>query len=225
MTRLLPLLQLKRALLLRALGYRYTDETIDVSPRQPSSTSAPDTTDLASLKRTIDACHLCELSKTRTRAVTGRGSDSPVIMFVGEYPGLAEDSSGEAFSGRSGQMLRQMIENVLFLHVNECYITYLIKCTPSQQHRKLGTYTEMCAPYLEQEIALLSPRIIVSLGSGAFDRLTGNTRPLEEVRQTLGHYGDIPVVATYAPTYLLKNPGKKRDAMQDLLFIKSLLKR
>jgi len=221
----LALLYLKRTLLLKAIGYNYLD-TIDLKKTAIASLATDClANDIESLAKQIEKCHLCELSKVRTHAVAGKGNFYPIITFIGEYPGLAEDSNGEPFSGRSGQMLDNMIRHVLHLDPSDCYFTYLIKCLPSTHLDEIGKYADICSAFLEKELAVLQPKLIVSLGTAAFDRLTGTIRPIEELRRHLHHYKNIPLAVTYSPTFLLKNPGKKPEAMEDLLFIKSILKR
>ncbi len=216
---------LKNALLLKelyirkALGYRYTDVT-------PFQESEPDLTlpnDLDALKKQALQCHLCELSKGRTHVVFGEGNSQADVMFIGEAPGASEDRMGKPFVGRSGELLTKMIENVLQIQRSSVYIANIVKCRPPNNRTPSPTEAHTCLPFLQKQIALVSPKIVVTLGATAYHYLTGDETPIGKIRGTLITTPAYQLVPTYHPSFLLRNPGAKKEAFEDLKRIKRLM--
>jgi DNA polymerase len=178
---------------------------------------------LKELENMVLNCHLCNLSKSRNKVVFGEGNPSSKIMFIGEAPGREEDLQGKPFVGRSGELLTKMIENVLDIKREEVYITNVVKCRPSQNRDPEIEEVESCKPYLLKQIEIINPKIIVTIGRIAFRYLLNNETPITKARGNLYDFKGIKVIPTFHPSYLLRNPSKKKEAFIDLKFIKEFL--
>jgi len=218
MKRLYNALLLKQLYQLKELGYDYTDIT-------PSNLDEPFElpNDLEELKKIVSNCHLCDLSKSRTKVVFGEGNPQAKLMFVGEGPGATEDSTGRPFVGKAGMLLTKMIENVLNIKRQECYIANIVKCRPPKNRVPTPAEAMSCIPYLQKQIEIINPKIIVTLGSTAYRYLTDDTTPISRVRGTIIDRGSFKIIPTFHPSYLLRNPSAKRLAYEDMLKVKSLL--
>jgi uracil-DNA glycosylase family 4 len=179
--------------------------------------------DLKDLENMVLNCHLCNLSKSRNNVVFGEGNPTTKIMFIGEAPGREEDIQGKPFVGRSGEILTKMIENVLNIKREEVYITNIVKCRPPQNRDPKIEEIESCKPYLLKQIEIINPKIIVTLGRIAFKYLLNNETPITKARGNLYDFMGIKVIPTFHPSYLLRNPSKKKEALIDLKFIKEFL--
>ena len=191
----------------------FSDKNIDI--KMPK--------DLVQLKEIVLNCSLCNLSKTRTNVVFGEGNPNSKIMFIGEAPGREEDIQGRPFVGRSGEMLTKMIENVLFLKRDEVYISNIVKCRPPQNRDPQIEEVESCKGYLLKQIEIINPKIIVTLGRIAFKYLLNDETPITKARGKIYNFKGIKVIPTFHPSYLLRNPSKKKEALRDLQFIKEFL--
>jgi DNA polymerase len=212
-------LLLKQLYQLKQLGYKYTSVT-------PYQEDEPDLTlpnTLENLKKQALGCHLCTLSKSREKVVFGEGNPQAKVMIVGDSPGSADDSSGKIFTGRTGDILTKMIENVLMLKREDVYLTNLLKCKALDAHTPSSAHTHTCYPYLLKEIELVKPQIIITLGTLAYEYLTEDNTPLEQIRGTLYNKNGYTLIPTYHPSYLLRNPSAKKDVFEDLLKVKGLL--
>jgi len=178
---------------------------------------------LQELNRVVLNCNLCNLSKTRKNVVFGEGNPKAKIMFIGEAPGREEDIQGKVFIGRSGDILTKMIENVLNLKREDVYITNILKCHPPQNRNPEFSEVESCKAYFLKQIEIVNPEIIVTLGSIAFKYLLNDDTPISKIRGKMFKFKGIKVIPTFHPSYLLRNPIKKRDTMADLKFIKEFL--
>ena len=179
--------------------------------------------DINSLHSQISQCHLCDLSKTRQRVLSGYGNPNAKVMFIDAYPSMIEDESGDSFSGHVGVSLKKMITNVLNLHVEDIYLTHAIKCRPSSYHKILDSELSSCKPYLLKQIELINPDIIISLGELAYTNLVKDASSFEKVRGQKIPFEKRTLVPIYHPSYLLKNPSMKKQTLSDLQFIKGLL--
>ncbi|NPA30020.1 MAG: uracil-DNA glycosylase [Epsilonproteobacteria bacterium] len=218
MNRLYNALQLKRLYQLKQMGFAYTPL---VQPKQATTTTLPDSLD--ALREMVKQCQLCALSKTRTKAVFGEGNPHTPLMFVGEGPGASEDLSGRPFVGRAGELLTRMIENVLEIPRSEIYIANIVKCRPPNNRVPTPEEAHTCLPYLQKQIALIRPRIIVALGATAYHYLTGDKKGITKVRGRLIEMDGYKLLPTYHPSYLLRNPSAKKEAYHDMLLVKELL--
>lgn len=212
-------LLLKQLIQLKQLGYKYTSVTPYKEEEQ--DLTLPNT--LESLKKQAMECHLCELSKSRQKAVFGEGNPQADILFVGEGPGASEDSSGKPFVGRSGELLTKMIENVLQLSRDDVYITNVVKCRPPNNAMPTPVQAHTCQPYLMKQIELIKPKLIITLGATAYHYLTGDETEISKIRGTLWKENNYTVIPTYHPSYLLRNPSAKKEVFEDLLKVKALM--
>ena len=192
-----------------------------IALEKAQSLDLPD--DLEKLRDIVLSCHLCDLAKTRKNVVFGEGNPKAKLMFIGEGPGATEDETGRPFVGRAGQLLTKMIENVLEIPRSEVYIANIVKCRPPGNRVPTPQEAQTCIPYLMKQIEIVDPKILVALGSTSYRWLTGDNTPISKVRgETLSFQGRI-LIPTFHPSFLLRNPSKKREVYQDLLKIKELL--
>ncbi len=214
------LLQLKRLYQLKNMGYNYTD-MINIDTDQPESPTLSSNMD--ELRKTVLQCHFCQLSKTRNNVVFGEGSEDAKVVFVGEGPGATEDATGRPFVGRAGALLTKMIENVLEIKRREVFIANVVKCRPP--NNRVPTFDEVmkCKPYLDKQLEIIAPRLVVALGATAFTHLTGEKSSISKVRGELFEMKNYKLIPTFHPSYLLRNPSAKKEAYADLLKIKSFL--
>ncbi|MHB1566287.1 MAG: uracil-DNA glycosylase [Acidiferrobacter sp.] len=182
------------------------------SRRTPPSTASPA---WAALATTVAGCTRCALHHTRTQTVFGSGDPQARWLFIGEAPGADEDRQGEPFVGRAGQLLNAML-SALGLTREQVFIANVLKCRPPHNRDPAPAEVSQCRPYLDQQIALIAPRVIVALGKVAAQSLLGTDQPLHQLRGTRAAYGGIPVVVTYHPAYLLRTPADKAKAWADL---------
>lgn len=199
----------------KQLGFNYT--TIDL---ESSSASCELSTDIKELSSAIKHCHLCALSKSRRYALGAFGCGSSKIMIVIDSPNASEDEIGAYYHGKSGVLLKNMVEKGLKLSTDEIYLTSIIKCfTPNQSIR--SNYLPFCKPYILAEIKALKPKVILSLGQTAFEGLTGFKEPILQARgkrHQISIDGEkFVVIPSFAPSYLELNPQKKHDTMRDLM--------
>ncbi len=212
-------LLLKHLYQLKELGYRYTSLT-PFREEEPDI-SLPDT--LEKLEKQAKACHLCELSKSRTKVVFGEGNPHAQVMFIGEGPRVSEDSTGRPFVGKSGEMLTKMIENVLLIPRSETYIANIVKCRPPNNRVPTPTEALTCQSFLNKQIALIQPKIIITLGGTAYHYLTGDETGITKIRGTIHHQHGYTLIPTYHPSYLLRNPSVKKEVFEDLKKVKALM--
>ena len=180
---------------------------------RPSSSSGPDT--LESLAAEIAACQLCALAPTRLHTVPGQGRLRPDIMFIGEGPGADEDEQGLAFVGRAGQLLTKMITAMGYTR-EEVFIGNIVKCRPPGNRVPTPEEMEGCLPYLKRQIAVIQPKLIVCLGATAARGLVQEALPIGKARGQWRQFEGIPVMLTFHPAYLLRDPRKKTETWADL---------
>ncbi len=178
------------------------------------------------LRACVADCTRCALSATRTQTVFGVGSTSAKWLIVGEAPGAEEDRRGEPFVGRAGRLLDGMLRSLGMLR-ESVYIANVLKCRPPGNRDPAPQEMQQCIGYLERQIALLEPKIILAVGRISAQRMTGQTLPVARLRQREFQYGasQVPLVVTYHPAYLLRTPGDKRKAWDDLKFARSVFER
>jgi len=213
-------LLLKQLYQLKNLGYRYTSEK-PFSYDHKHSVQLSD--NLQELKKQAQNCHLCSLSKSRTKSVFGEGNKRADILFVGDMPMAQEDQEGRIFLGRGGEMLTLMIEKVLGVSRQEVYITNLLKCHPLHTQSPKPTTLHTCKSYLFKEISIIKPKIVVTLGEMAYHYLTNDTTPLAQIRGREIKQVSYTLIPTYHPNFLLKNPSFKKEVLSDLKKIREFL--
>ena len=170
------------------------------------------------LREQVARCTLCGLCKQRKQAVFGVGSETAPWLFVGEGPGVEEDQQGEPFVGQAGKLLDSMMAAIQLKRGGEVYIANVVKCRPPGNRTPTTEEAAACAPYLDRQIDLICPKLIVGLGKTAATRLLGEERSLASQRGKLHSYRGIPLIITYHPAYLLRNPSDKSKAWEDLVF-------
>jgi uracil-DNA glycosylase len=182
--------------------------------------------DWAELKTRVAACTRCALCKTRTQTVFGVGNQQAQWLIVGEAPGAEEDRQGEPFVGRAGQLLNSMLR-AIGLAREQVYIANVLKCRPPNNRDPLASETGECLPYLEQQIALIKPKIMLAVGRIASQNLLRTEVTLGRLRQQVHRFGlsQVPLVVTYHPAYLLRTPADKRKAWEDLKFAREVCAR
>lgn len=182
---------------------------------------------LAALREAALACTKCpHLVRSRTQVVFGVGNPSAELLFVGEAPGADEDEQGEPFVGKAGQLLTKIIQAMGFSR-NDVYIANVLKCRPDMPAGAPGNRKpkpeemQTCLPWLEKQISLIQPRVMVALGATAIEGLLGNTEPVGRLRGRWLDFRGIPVMTTYHPAYLLRNQSiaEKRKVWEDMLLV------
>jgi DNA polymerase len=175
---------------------------------------------LACVDTLVRSCTRCRLHQGRRNAVPGEGNERADILFIGEGPGAREDVQGRPFVGRAGQLLTRML-NAIDLKRGEVYITNIVKCRPPENRNPLPDEADTCFCYLQRQIELIDPRIIVCLGGPAMQRITGSASGISKMRGTLHRYRDYPVLPTYHPAAVLRFPEKyKRPVWNDLKMLR-----
>ncbi len=206
-------------------GTEMTEGTIAVVDSTSPSLIPSRTWTLDELRDAALRCIECpHLASTRSQVVFGVGNPSAELMFVGEAPGADEDREGEPFVGKAGQLLTKIIQTMGFSR-DSVYIANVLKCRPDMPPGSTGNRkprpAEMatCLPWLEEQIRLIAPKIIVALGATAVEGLLGEKRPMHELRGTWLEHAGIPVMVTYHPAYLLRNQSlaEKRKVWEDML--------
>lgn len=173
--------------------------------------------DWAGLEREALACTRCALHKTRTQVVFGVGDRGASWMVIGEAPGADEDRQGEPFVGRAGQLLNEMLRAAGVAR-EQVYIANILKCRPPENRDPKPEESASCAGYLQRQIALVQPGLLLAVGRIAAQNLLGVDTPIGQLRGRVHRYGpsELPLVVTYHPAYLLRSPGQKRKSWEDL---------
>lgn len=172
--------------------------------------------DWTGLKAQVKECTCCALRSGCTQTVFGVGDEQAEWLFVGEGPGADEDALGEPFVGQAGKLLDNMLMAIGLKRGSNVYIANVVKCRPPNNRTPESQEIAACLPYLEQQIALLKPKLIVALGKTAATALLGRDATLGSLRGTIHDYHGTPLIVTYHPAYLLRSPAEKAKAWQDL---------
>ena len=167
------------------------------------------------LRICVSECTRCELSASRTKTVFGVGNHSADWMIIGEAPGAEEDRRGEPFVGRAGKMLDEMLR-AIGQSRDSVFIANILKCRPPHNRDPKPTEASECRAYLERQIALVQPKIILAVGKIAAQNLLGCDDPVGRMRGRAHDLNGIPLVVTYHPAYLLRSPSQKRKSWSDL---------
>jgi uracil-DNA glycosylase family 4 len=172
--------------------------------------------DWPELKAMVRDCTACKLRAGCTQTVFGVGDEKAGWLFVGEGPGADEDAQGEPFVGQAGKLLDNMLMAIKLKRGKDVYIGNIVKCRPPGNRTPEADEIATCLPYLQRQIELIRPKIIVALGKTAATALIGKDATLASLRGRLHDYHGIPLVITYHPAYLLRTPTDKAKAWQDL---------
>ncbi len=189
--------------------------------REPAA-AALSTPGLTELARTVSTCTRCALHQSRKQTVFGVGNPDARLMFIGEAPGADEDAKGEPFVGRAGQLLTKIIA-AMGMKREDVYIANILKCRPPQNRDPQPAEVECCEEYLRAQIAMIKPKYICALGRIAAHWLLKTDAPLGAMRTGQHTYEGIPVVVTYHPAALLRNPGFKAPCWEDMKKLMALL--
>jgi len=172
----------------------------------------------------IRTTHCCGLCTYRANAVPGEGDPNARLVLVGEGPGATEDSTGRPFVGQAGVLLNGILE-AIEVPRDSVYITNIIKCRPPQNRKPLPDEIAACIPYLHRQLEIIRPKVIVALGGTAGEALLGVRKSLGELRNKVHTYNGIPLVVTYHPAALLRNPNWKKPTWDDVRIVRQLLDR
>jgi DNA polymerase len=194
------------------MGFSYIDP-FNVNTKTPSF---PTQDTLESLTKNIASCHLCDLSKSRTQSMSGYGSLDADVMIIDHFVSQAQDSTNSYYSGRSGEMLKNMIEKVMHLSVEDVFLTHTLKCKPLSTNKPSPSEWNSCKSYLFAQIDFIQPKVIVTLGEEAYTKLTQDFNNFENVRGHLIDFQGTKLVPIYHPLYLFRNPELKKTTMNDL---------
>ena len=184
---------------------------------------APEMT-LEDVRAELGDCRRCPLSETRHHIVFGEGDPHAELVFVGEAPGGDEDIQGRPFVGRAGQLLTKIIA-AMGLTRKEVYICNILKCRPPGNRNPLPSEIAVCEPFLLMQLRAIKPRVICAMGGFAAHTLLNSEAPITALRGSFHDYRGIPLMPTYHPAYLLRNPGAKRQVWEDVQKIMELLEK
>ena len=200
-------------------------DRLDVEEMKPKQDKAPADArvkskddSLAKIASEVSECRLCPLCRTRTKTVPGVGNPRARLMFVGEAPGADEDRQGEPFVGKAGQLLTRMIA-AMGLKREDVFIANVLKCRPPDNRTPLPAEVEKCEPYLLRQIDMIRPEVICSLGAVASSTLLKTETSISKLRGKFHSYHDVPLMPTFHPSYLLRNPAAKKDVWEDLQMV------
>ncbi len=186
-----------------------------------ASESSTATLDWSALRETVASCTACKLCEGRRQTVFGVGNERAHWMIVGEAPGEQEDREGEPFVGKSGQLLDNMLRAIALTRgeaepAKQVYIANTIKCRPPGNRNPAPDELAKCEPFLIRQVQLVQPKIIVAMGRFAVHSLLRSTEPIGRLRGRVHAYQGVPLIVTYHPAYLLRNPEDKAKAWDDL---------
>ncbi len=179
---------------------------------------------LEAVAERIRTTFCCDLCPRRTKAVPGEGDPHARLVLVGEAPGANEDASGRPFVGQAGQLLDGILAAIEVPRTS-VYITNVVKCRPPQNRKPLPDEIAACIPYLHRQLELLRPRVIIAMGGTAAEALLGVKKSIGELRNKVHAYDGIPLIVTYHPAALLRNPNWKKPTWDDVRIARQLLDR
>jgi DNA polymerase len=175
---------------------------------------------LERIREEIGDCRRCNLCRERRNVVFGVGSAEAELLVIGEAPGQQEDEKGEPFVGPAGQMLDKMLENVLGLRRDQVYILNVVKCRPPKNRNPLPDELDACRPFLDAQIEAIAPKVALVLGTVAYKTVFHTETGIMRARGRWHAYGDLPVMPTFHPAYLLRTPSDKRLTFEDLKLVR-----
>ena len=184
----------------------------------PAEPLSPGAIRLAEIRTELGDCTRCKLHAGRTNLVFGVGHGDADLMFVGEGPGAEVDVQGEPFVGRAGQLLTQIIKAMGYER-HDVYIANVVKCRPPGNRNPEPDEIGRCSPFLRAQIAAIRPRVIVALGKFAAHALLNSDTPISRLRGRFHRIGDVDVMPTFHPSYLLRNPAAKREVWEDMKMV------
>ena len=202
----------------KSLGFEYTDPiNLNFEGFQDEATSIDE------LHTNITTCHLCDLSKSSTQSMYGYGNTYADIMIIDFQVSQAQDKTGKYYTGRAGEVLQKMIENVLQCTIQDIYYTHAVKCKTLNSNTPSHSEFKSCSGYLFSQINFIKPKVIVTLGKEAYTKVTADEENFEKIRGHIIDFQTYKLVPIYHPNFLLKNPEFKKITLIDLKTIKSCL--
>lgn len=207
------------------------EETLSEPPQTPASLSIEPSlllkthllNDWEELEKAVVNCQRCPLASQRTQTVFGVGNKKAKLMIVGEAPGAEEDRQGKPFVGLAGKLLDNMLASINMTREDDVFIANVLKCRPPQNRNPQPDEVAKCHSYLENQIALVNPTLILAVGRYAINSLLKTEAPISALRGKIHQYENIPVIVTYHPAYLLRNLPDKLKAWQDLVLVQKTL--
>jgi len=196
----------------------YADRQRSTSTQELRASGAEEVAEAwRSLQQNVAACRACALCDTRTQTVFGVGNKQATWMLIGEAPGQNEDLQGEPFVGKAGQLLNEMLR-AIGLQREQVYIANMLKCRPPNNRDPQAEEVAACHDFLQRQIQLLQPKIILAVGRIAAQNLLVTQQPLSRLRGKQHRLGELPLVVVHHPAYLLRSPLEKAKAWEDLQF-------
>ncbi|HUX13919.1 MAG TPA: uracil-DNA glycosylase [Spirochaetia bacterium] len=177
---------------------------------------------LAELSARVSSCTQCKLHETRKNAVPGTGVIDPLVMVIGEGPGADEDASGLPFVGRAGQYLDKWLDAIDLSRHKNAYIANIVKCRPPNNRDPQPEESDACFPFLLEQIALVRPKIILTVGRVASQILIGRFEGISSLRGKVYQFAGLPLVPTYHPSGVLRNPDYRRPVWEDMKLLRSI---
>ncbi len=203
---------------LKSMGYDY-HESLKLSNFEINGDNLPN--DMLLLKDVVENCYLCDLSKSRKNVLFGKGNKNSSLMFICDEPTSSEDELKDFYVGKTGETLVKIIENVLLLNKEDVYITHLVKCKSSDGLKH--AYYSSCSTYLNKQIELINPKIIVTFGEKTYQYFCNNNTLLSQVRGQVMDFKKFKLLPTFSINHLLRNPSLKKEVFYDMLKIKAIL--
>jgi len=203
---------------LKSLGFNYIDPFF-INENMPNDKPLS----MQELQNDIFSCYLCDLSKSRNQSMCGFGNLNADLMIVDFTVSSNDDNTNSYYSGRSGEMLKDMIENVLELSIDEVYFTHAIKCKTLNSNIPSSSEWESCKNYLYSQIEFIKPKVVVTLGKDAYAKIINEDEDFQSVRGHVIDFKNYKLVPIEHPNFLLRNPENKKISFNDLKTIKSCL--
>lgn len=197
-----------------------TSSTVPITNEESKKTVS-----ISSIAEKIHNCSRCRLAATRTNTVPGMGVDHPLVLVIGEGPGYEEDQHGLPFIGAAGQLLDKMLASISLSRKQNCYIANIVKCRPPQNRDPQPDEIQACISYLDAQISLLKPKMILLMGRIAGQTIFKTSSGINSFRGQIINYNGIPAMATYHPSALLRKNELKADAWTDLKKFRSELEK
>lgn len=212
------LLLLQNLYRLKALGFKYSEQFY---VNKKNFNEKP--ISVEELAHNISTCHLCDLSKSRKQSMSGFGNINADLMIIDYSVSNSDDANNSYYNGRSGEILTNMIVNVLGLNIQDIYITHAIKCKPLNSNTPSTSEWDSCKDYLFSQIEFVKPKVIVTLGKDAYAKVTSENENFQNVRGHVINFKEYKLIPIEHPNHLLRNPDDKKTALNDLKTIKSCI--
>jgi len=212
------LLLLQNLYRLKTIGFEYLD-TFSINETKSNIVAS----NINELNKYISSCHLCDLSKSRTQSMFGIGNENANLMIIDFSVSVSEDSQNKYFTAKSGEIITKICHNILDIKLQDIYFTHSVKCKPLNSNLPSPSEAKSCKAYLLNQIELVKPKVIITLGKEAYENLTGETDNFENTRGLVYNFQNYKLVPIYHPSYLLRNPELKKTTLNDLKTVKELL--